>query len=122
MSTRRQQGNHWERVAETFLNRRGLKTLERNFQVRCGEIDLILKDANTLVFTEVRYRVNSYRGSGADSVTLTKQGRIVRAAQLYLLRHPAYLDAACRFDVVSIGSEEGRTRLNWIRNAFDAGR
>jgi putative endonuclease len=120
MATTRQRGNHWERVAESFLNKRGLQTLERNYQVRCGEIDLIMRDGNTLVFTEVRYRGNATHGSGADSVTPTKQRRIIHAAQLFLQRHPSFQDRACRFDVVSIGPEKGRTLMNWIRNAFDA--
>jgi putative endonuclease len=116
----RQRGTYWERVAESFLNGRGLQTLERNFQVRRGEIDLVLRDGNTLVFTEVRYRGNPSHGSGADSVTQEKQKRITRAARLYLLRHPVERHRACRFDVVSIGSEQGKIRLEWIRSAFDA--
>ena len=121
MATTRQRGSHWEQVAESFLHKHGLKTLERNFQVRCGEIDLVMLDGNTLVFIEVRYRVNDGHGSGADSVTWTKQRRIINAAQLFLQRHPGEAFRSCRFDVVSIGTENGRTLLNWIRNAFDAG-
>jgi len=121
MATTRQRGSHWEQVAESFLNQRGLKTLERNYQARCGEIDLIMRDGNTLVFTEVRYRENDRHGSGADSVTRTKQQRIIRAAQRFLQYHPHDSYRPCRFDVISIGNENGRTLLNWIRNAFDAG-
>jgi putative endonuclease len=98
-----------------------MTTLERNYQVRCGEIDLVMRDGNTLVFTEVRYRGNDGHGSGAASVTLTKQRRVIRAAHRFLQCHPAESTRACRFDVISIGSEQGRTLLNWIRNAFDAG-
>jgi putative endonuclease len=116
----RQRGTHWERVAESFLNGRGLRTLDRNFQVRRGEIDLVLRDGSTLVFAEVRYRGNPSHGSGADSVTPEKQRRITRAAQFYLLKHPAERNRPCRFDVVSIGTVKGKTRLDWIRNAFDA--
>ena len=121
MATTRQRGSHWEQVAESFLNKRGLKTLERNYQARCGEIDLIMRDGNTLVFTEVRYRKYDRHGSGADSVTRTKQQRIIRAAQRFLQYHPNDSYRPCRFDVISIGTENGRTLLNWIRNAFDAG-
>jgi putative endonuclease len=60
---------------------RGFKTLERNFQVRFGEIDLVMLDGETLVFAEVRYRENNRHGTGADSVTRAKQRRIVSAAQ-----------------------------------------
>lgn len=121
MATTRQRGSHWEKVAESFLNGRGLQTLERNYQVRGGEIDLIMRDGRILVFTEVRYRKNARHGSGADSVTFVKQRRIIHAAQFFLKRHACLPDQVCRFDVVSIGSENGRTLINWIRSAFDTG-
>ncbi len=121
MATTRERGSHWEQVAESFLNGRGLQTLARNYNTRCGEIDLVMQDGNTLVFTEVRYRENDGHGSGADSVTRSKQRRIINAASRFLQCHPSEGGRSCRFDVVSIGAEEGRTLLNWIRNAFDAG-
>jgi putative endonuclease len=121
MTTTRQRGSQWEQVAESFLNKRGLKTRERNYQVRLGEIDLIMLDGNTLVFVEVRYREHDRHGSGADSVTWAKQRRIIRVAHRYLQCHPEDSLRPCRFDVISIGAENGRTLLNWIRNAFDAG-
>ncbi len=79
-----------------------------------------MMDRQTLVFTEVRYRRDSAHGSGAESVTFTKQKRITRAAQRFLQHHQHHAALACRFDVVSIGHEEGRVLFNWIRNAFDA--
>ena len=118
--TTRQRGDHWEQVAESFLNQKGLKTLQKNYLVKCGEIDLVMLDESVLVFIEVRYRVSDSHGSGADSVTWTKQKRITNAARRYLQCHPALSTRTCRFDVVSIGSREGRTLLNWIQNAFDA--
>lgn len=120
MATTRQRGSHWEQVAESFLNKRGLKTRERNYQARFGEIDLIMLDGKTLVFAEVRYRKQDNHGSGADSVTWTKQRRIISAARRFLQCHPNDSCRACRFDVISIGTENGRTLLNWIRDAFDA--
>ncbi len=120
MNNRRLQGGQWEKLAESFLHKRGLKTLERNYHSRFGEIDLIMMDGQTLVFTEVRYRRDSVHGSGAESVTFTKQKRITRAAQRFLQHHQHHASLACRFDVISIGNEEGRVLFNWIRNAFDA--
>ena len=73
MNNRRFQGSQWEKLAESFLHKRGLRTLERNYHSRFGEIDLIMMDRQTLVFTEVRYRSDSAFGSGAESVTFTKQ-------------------------------------------------
>jgi len=120
MNDKRSKGGEWESIAESFLNKRGLKTVERNFYSRFGEIDLIMRDQQTLVFTEVRYRDDNSRGSGADSVTFTKQKRITRTAQTYLQQTRHHPSMACRFDVVSIGREEGRMLMNWIQNAFEA--
>lgn len=98
-----------------------MRTLTRNYRARVGEIDLIMMDGDTLVFTEVRYRADETYGSGADTVTRVKQQRIIRAARNYLSRHSGAGERQCRFDVVSIGTREGRTLIRWIRNAFDAG-
>jgi putative endonuclease len=119
--TTRQRGSHWELKAEAFLKTRGLRTIERNYLARVGEIDLVMMDGATLVFAEVRYRENERHGSGADSVTRVKQQRIIRAARSYLCRNPGRSHLCCRFDVISIGSREGRILFNWIQNAFDAG-
>ncbi len=120
MNNRRLKGGQWEKVAESFLNKRGLRTLARNYNSRFGEIDLIMMDRQTLVFTEVRYRSDNAHGSGAESVTLQKQKRITYAAQRFLQQHRHHASLSCRFDVVSIGREDGRILMNWIRNAFDA--
>lgn len=113
-------GSRWEELAESFLNKRGLKTLERNFHCRMGEIDLVMMDEQTLVFTEVRYRKSDSHGGAIESVTVTKQKRIIRAAQNFLQCTQHRTDQACRFDVIAIGEQEGRTLINWIRDAFDA--
>ena len=113
-------GRDWEHLAERFLCSKGLKTLQRNFNCRVGEIDLILRDGSTLVFTEVRYRSSDTYGGGAESVSSSKQRRIIRAAQKFLQTHPQHPDQVCRFDVVSISGTTGRPELNWIQNAFDA--
>jgi len=120
MSGLQPRGRFWEQTAESFLNNNGLKTLNRNYRCRLGEIDLVMLDRNTLVFTEVRYRGNDGYGSGAESVNLGKQRRIIRVAQSYLQQHSQHPLIACRFDVVSIGRKNGKTELNWIRNAFQA--
>ncbi len=97
-----------------------MRTLVRNYQARVGEIDLVMRDGDTLVFAEVRFRADETYGSGADTVTRVKQRRIIRAARNYLSRHAGANEMYCRFDVVSIGTREGRTLINWIKNAFDA--
>ena len=120
MASTRQRGSDWEKAAEAFLRRNGLKPLARNFHGRFGEIDLIMLDKGTLVFIEVRFRANPSFGSGADSVTRVKQQRIVAAARRFLQYRKGHANRPCRFDVVSIGREQGRNVMNWIQAAFDA--
>jgi putative endonuclease len=122
LSGTRAAGERWERYAESFLRARGLKTVARNFHCRLGEIDLIMQDRDCLVFAEIRYRANDRFGSGADSVTRSKQDRIIRAARLYLQRHGARTTQPCRFDVLSLGQKAGELTVEWIQDAFTAGR
>lgn len=121
MPNTRQQGSDWENTAESFLRGRGLRTVQKNFHGRFGEVDLIMLDGPTLVFVEVRFRSNAHYGTGADSVTVTKQRRIISAARRYLQYEKQHRDRPCRFDVISIGREDGRPVMSWIRSAFDAG-
>ena len=114
---RRKTGDYWERQVESWLARRGLQTLDRNYNSRWGEIDLICEQAGTVVFVEVRYRRGQSYGGGAASVTPAKQRRIIRAAGLYLAEHPALQQRPCRFDVVDISGED-EVNMNWIQNAF----
>jgi len=114
----RQSGAQWERTAESFLCAHGLRILEKNFTSRFGEIDLIMEHDGTVVFVEVRYRKNKQHGSGAESVTHHKQGRISRTAGWYLVKNPDRAEQFCRFDVVSIDSQKTDQKITWIRNAF----
>lgn len=118
--TSRQAGKRWEKVAESFLQSRGLITRKRNFHSRFGEIDLIMQDKDALVFVEVRFRDNDRFGSGAETVTRSKQVKLAKAASYFLLINPAYSQRPCRFDVISIHGKQGNTVFDWIKNAFDA--
>lgn len=120
MQNTRQQGGRWEQVAESFLHKKGLKTVTRNFNGRLGEIDLVMLDGKTLVFAEVRYRGHDSHGGAGASVTPLKQRRITWAAKRFLQGEKRHARRPCRFDVVTIGRTEGRTLLNWIRGAFEA--
>jgi putative endonuclease len=113
-------GTQYERKAESFLNKKGLKTIARNFRCRLGEIDLIMQDKDCLVFAEIRYRQNTGFGGGAASVTRTKQQRIICTAQRYLQQNAHRAMNPCRFDVISMSHSHGRLTLDWIRNAFSS--
>ena len=116
------QGRLAEDFACRFLEQRGLRLLTRNYRCRRGEIDLVMKDSDCIVFVEVRSRGNSRFGSAAESVDRHKQARLIAAAQHYLQRHQSIADAPCRFDVVSIALTPQTTHppLQWIQDAFQA--
>lgn len=110
-------GKEWEAEALKRLEGAGLRLLDRNYQCRMGELDLVLRDGEGVVFAEVRFRRSHEFGSGAETVGVRKRRRVIAAAQHYLQRHPELADRPCRFDVVSIGP--GATpQVEWIRNAF----
>ena len=112
-------GAEAERWALLWLRRRGLHPLATNYRCRGGEIDLVMRDRETLVFVEVRFRSSDAFGSGAETVGRTKQQRIVRAASRYLQRHPRWADRLCRFDVISMSGDTGHPQVEWIRDAFE---
>ena len=108
-------GAEAEQLAATFLQRQGLKLVETNYRCRFGEIDLVCKDQNTLVFVEVRLRGNDAFGGAAASITASKQHKLVLAARHYLQQLRAF--PACRFDVVLLRGLRDND-IEWIRNAF----
>lgn len=114
--TTRSIGQRHEETAAAYLQQQGLRLIERNFNSRMGEIDLIMLDDNTLVFVEVRYRKNDAFGSAIESVTYKKQQKILKTAQLYIMKHRQYQQLNYRFDIVGI-SQNGRT-IDWLNNAF----
>ncbi|MFH1044618.1 MAG: YraN family protein [Pseudomonadota bacterium] len=103
-----------EALAADYLQARGLRLLERNYDCRLGEIDLILADGPTLVFAEVRLRRSSDFGGAAASITAAKRQRILRAARHYLSGRP---ERPCRFDVVLLDALAPE-RIEWIKDAF----
>ncbi len=106
-------GDRAESLALEFLLTRGCKLVTRNFRSRFGEIDLIVRDGGTLVFVEVRKRGRSRFGTAADSITTTKQQKLIATAGLYLTRLSP--QPPCRFDAVLIDAED---RLEWLKDAF----
>ncbi|HVL75804.1 MAG TPA: YraN family protein [Noviherbaspirillum sp.] len=103
-----------EERARAFLQAKGLVPVQANFRCKGGEIDLIMRDGEVLVFVEVRKRSGTGFGGAAASVTARKQARLILAAQLYLQRYR--FPPACRFDVIAIDAGE----IDWLRNAFTA--
>ncbi len=112
-------GKQGEIEAGKFLVDRGYEIIERNFRCRLGEIDIIAREKNFVVFIEVKTRSNSSYGSAASAVTPRKQQQISRVAQLYLIEKDM-ISCDARFDVVEVmRAKHGEFDLNHLINAFD---
>lgn len=115
-AARAERGAAAESTALAWLQKNGLKLVERNWRCKAGELDLVLRDGASLVMVEVRLRSSNGFGGAAASIDAKKRAKLVAAARLYLARLP---DCPCRFDVITMSDPAGRD-LEWIRNAFDA--
>lgn len=109
-------GNKAEEQARAFLIAKGLRYLDSNYSCRVGELDLIMRDGEYLVFIEVRSRSSIRYGGALASITGSKQKKIIKTAEHYLLCKKIYNQLPCRFDVVTF--EGDLSTLEWIKNAF----
>lgn len=113
--SRKETGDAWELKARRWLEGNGLRFIAANVRGRGGEIDLIMKDGQVIVFVEVRFRQSSRFGCAAASVTLAKQHKLLQTAHLWLARHNGSFDTVdCRFDVIAFTGNE----IEWLKNAF----
>lgn len=117
VSERTQRGNDAEDRALRHLTANGLRLVERNVRCRGGEIDLVMRDRDALVFIEVRSRRSRSHGGALASIDARKQQRILLAARTWLARHPRDAMRALRFDVVAF---EGDEDPQWLRNVLDS--
>ncbi len=113
-------GRTGETLARAELEARGYEILATGFRTDYGEIDIVARDGDTLVFVEVRTRRGRECGTAAESVTPKKQWRVSRAACAYLVVNGGF-DRPCRFDVVAIDYDEsGRAHVEVYVNAFES--
>lgn len=109
-------GSFAEAEAARALLAAGYRIVERNFTCKAGELDLVARDGDVLVFVEVRSRADATHGHAAEMVSRSKRAQVTRVARVYLLaREPVYDE--CRFDVVAI---TGGT-VDIIQDAWRAG-
>ncbi|KPK35194.1 MAG: hypothetical protein AMJ66_01935 [Betaproteobacteria bacterium SG8_40] len=106
-------GGEAEQLAFDYLRRHGLTAVERNYRCRFGEIDLIMRDGQTLVFVEVRMRASNAFGGAPESIDARKQRKLLATARHYMGAQGRI--PVCRFDVVLLN---GDSRIQWIPNAF----
>jgi len=100
--------------ASEYLKNKKYKILEQNYKNRLGEIDIIAKYKNYIVFVEVKSRSTLQFGRPSEGVDRRKQQKLRSVANLYLIQHKI-MDSACRFDVIEV---IGKTEINHIENAF----
>lgn len=113
-------GRDAEALVGRHIEREGMRVVARNFRGRGGEIDIVARDGDVLVFVEVRFREEDEFGAPEETVTPVKRGRIVSAARAYLSTiSPADWKEA-RFDVAAVEGSGEAAVIRYYRNAFDA--
>ncbi len=107
-------GKQYEKIAAIELKKNGLKIICTNYHCKYGEIDIIAKDKDTLVFVEVKYRRHNTYGQASEHVTPTKMRKLKTTAEHYLQKLSTI--PICRFDVIGINGKENK--IQWIKDAF----
>ncbi|MBC8316434.1 MAG: YraN family protein [Desulfobulbaceae bacterium] len=111
-------GKKGEKEARVFLEKSGYKIVASNYRTRSGEIDLIARDREVLVFVEVKTRSNTMFGSALEAITPRKQRQISKVAAEYLARY-GFTDSPARFDVVAVTIEHSSPHVELVKNAFE---
>jgi len=113
-----QKGRAGEQAAEEKLQALGYRILQRNYRCKKGEIDLVARHEDELVFIEVKTRRQGESGSPEEFVHAEKRRKLARTALAYLSEHHL-MEEPCRFDVVSVkGQGSGNLTVEIIRSAF----
>jgi putative endonuclease len=110
-------GKSGEDLAAQELERRGYAILDRRYRTRHGEIDIVARDGETIVFVEVKARATAEFGTAAEAVTPWKQRQLGSMAVDYLARHHL-ADRPCRFDVVAIEGADDAPMVTVFSSAF----
>lgn len=112
-------GKQSEQLASEYLIKNGLTIIEKNFHCRFGEIDIIAKDSQTIIFIEVKYRSDVNYGGAISAVSASKQEKIKKSARIYLQQQALNeYNTACRFDVIAMQGQLNSPEITWLTNAF----
>ncbi|WP_440874681.1 YraN family protein [Thalassotalea sp. PLHSN55] len=112
-------GQSLEALAEKYLISQGLTSFTKNFHSRQGEIDLIMREQNTWVFVEVKYRKSNQFGGPLAAVSASKQQKIKQCAAFFLQQQQLNeYNTPCRFDVVALLGQQHQPEITWLKNAF----
>jgi putative endonuclease len=118
MAYKQRLGNWGETLAETYLKEKGLIFVGRNIHTHYGEIDLVMKDGETIVFVEVKTRTSLDFGTPEESITRKKRERMINSATEFMQSHPEWGDYF-RIDVLAIFGPKGdpTPEMIWFENA-----
>jgi putative endonuclease len=111
-------GKRAETAACTYLEKQGFILITKNFRTRMGEIDLIMRDQDTIVFIEVRSRLTRDHGKALESIEESKVKKLITTATIFLQQKGWLEKKVSRFDVIAFDLENNRMQLEWIKNAF----
>ena len=104
-----------EEIASNYLKKNNYIIIERNYRCKSGEIDIVAKEKNTIIFIEVKTRTNKKYGMPIDAVNKIKQKHLASAINYYLY-NKRVLDSDVRFDVIEVILENSRFSINHIKN------
>ena len=122
MSHNKDIGKKGEKIAVSYLKRRGYKIIEKNFLIKGSEIDIIASKNDEIHFVEVKTRMDTSLGNPADAITYYKKKALIHGAKYYLMKNSRYFDKICSFDVCEIilcNKIFFNKKINYIKNAFE---
>ena len=114
----KENGNIGEALACKYLQEKNFKILQKNYKNELGEIDIIAKDKNTLVFVEVKARSSTQFGLPREAINYYKQRKIVAVATLYLKQKKLIDNISVRFDCIEILGDKNDYEINHLTNIF----
>lgn len=117
MYKRHETGKNGEDMACDYIEKLGYEIIERNYRNKLGEIDIIAKDKNELVFIEVKTRCQRNYGRPSEAVDIKKKKHIYHVAEIYLIKHKIE-NVFCRIDVIEIYIKNEKTSINHIKNSI----
>lgn len=118
MYIKKEIGNLGENIAEDYLKRKGYVILDKNFECRQGEIDIIALDKKEIVFIEVKTRTSNKYGVPSEAVNKTKQQHMLQTIKYYLyIRNLS--EEFIRIDVIEVYIKDNIYKVNHIKQAFE---
>lgn len=118
-NTSHARGRVTEAFAEKYLIEQGLTPIDRNIHCRQGEIDLVMRDDDIIVFVEVKYRKNNNFGGAIEAVSIAKQNKIRHCVAFFFQQaNLNEYNTPCRFDVIALEGNINQPQVTWLKNAF----